>query len=162
MIDTTTLNHTQRMEILVGMALAEYVDETHRRRKEKELAQQQYVMDVSDAASWAADQVFNVKAASLCDWSVTGREQSPEGMAEAAVVIPTGPCSVLLVFRAPLGTAQHMADKGSFFMVRECEQCATPHTDPVRSLVELGECLTRHQSEDLLRPHEQITENHDA
>ncbi|MGW6569982.1 hypothetical protein [Streptomyces sp. NPDC054975] len=156
--DTMTTRAVRFVE-LAGLAVAA---EEQRRRDDARTALMGYRINVGDAANWCAERLFGREAAELLDWHVTepdvfagGVTVLSGGVAEATVVLPAEPASVLLAFRAPQGDAGPMADNGSIVVVRECGNCgATHHTDPVTSLGQLGELLDRHRAGELLDPHD--------
>lgn len=149
------MDHTQSMTKLKALAAAELTSSRAKQQEETETARLGYRVAVGDAAAWTAEVTFGHKAAELLDWLITDPENSPEGTAEAAVVVPTEPYSVLLCFRAPKGTAEEMHNAGRFYMVRECSKggCEEEHAHPVDSLADLGELLHMHSVGEIRDPH---------
>ncbi|MFF9908780.1 hypothetical protein ACF1HU_35870 [Streptomyces olivaceus] len=155
------MTHTERMTMLVTLATAAVEADKLKRAEEAEAALAGYRLAVADAAGWCAETLLGREAAELLDWQVTdpdvfsgGLATLSGGIAEAAVVIPTEPHSLLLAFRAPQGEAGSMADAGCLVLIRECGDCRADHVHEVSSLRELGELLAKHRAGELKDVHD--------
>jgi hypothetical protein len=141
---------TKGAEALVGLALAEHVDEQHRAGA----GERTRLANVLNAATWTAEHTFGRPASEMIGWTVTPRESAPAQVAEAVVCLVHDPYPMALVFRATQDDdASFMADHGALFVRGECHICYAEHVIRVDTLAELGAILTAHSSGETGTPH---------
>ncbi|MFF0052568.1 hypothetical protein [Streptomyces sp. NPDC005498] len=147
-MDTLATNN-EAAEALVGLALATFVDTQHRERAERDADRSRRRTYVRDAARWKAVDLFGNGPAEQLGWHVTESEDTPDGIAEATVVLTSaGPTLAALVFRSEDSDPETMADSGALYFKRDCFTCGLGHVDAVDTLARLGELLTAHSNYD--------------
>ncbi|MER7498328.1 hypothetical protein ABT033_37785 [Streptomyces pharetrae] len=158
-MDVTQMTTEQRAEALVGLALAEHVDDQHREREAREYTETVRQNVTRDAATWAAEYAFERAASDLTDWTVSPTGATPEGLTEAVMTLPCAPYAVRLVFRAEWGDGNPdtMAERGALFVQRDCYGAPChghdTHVTRVQTLAELGKVLSDHGAYDLDAAH---------